>query len=100
MTLARQRNDENFWFTYVEPLRIVYLQFNTVYDSQDETIRQFSERLASFLDEVPASTLVIDLRQNRGGNQSLALPLLSIAVLRASLPHAARHQRRLGETLV
>ena len=97
MPLATQRNDENFWFTYVEPLRIVYLQFNTVYDSQDETIRQFSERLASFLDEVPASTLVIDLRQNRGGNQSLALPLLH-AVIGSSQNRAGHLFTLIGRT--
>ena len=78
--LARQRNDENFWFTYLEPQRLAYLQFNTVYDKDEETIRQFSERLAKFLDEHSEAGLVIDLRNNRGGNQSLGLPLLHAVI--------------------
>ena len=73
---SRRRNDENFWFTYLEPQSLVYLQFNTVYDKEEETIRQFSERLSTFLDGVPETILVVDLRHNRGGNQSLGLPLL------------------------
>jgi hypothetical protein len=74
--LAKQRNEENFWFTEIKPLRLVYLQFNTVYDTQAETIRQFSERLSTHLEKNREAALVIDLRGNRGGNQSLALPLL------------------------
>jgi hypothetical protein len=75
-SLSERRNDENFWFEYVESEDLVYLQFNEVYDKDEETIRHFSERLASRLKTLPDAALVIDLRHNRGGNQSLALPLL------------------------
>ena len=78
--LAQQRNEENFWFTYLEPQHLFYLQFNTVYDTDDETIRQFSERLSAVLDKHSESALIIDLRQNRGGNQSLSLPLLHAVI--------------------
>jgi hypothetical protein len=78
--LAKQRNEANFWFTDAASSKLVYVQFNTVYDTDEETIRQFSERLSTHLEENPESALVIDLRGNRGGNQSLALPLLHAVI--------------------
>lgn len=80
LPLARQRNEENFWFNHLESQGLVYLQFNTVYDKDEETIREFSDRLLAVLSETPEAALVIDLRHNRGGNQALGLPLLHAVI--------------------
>ena len=93
----RTGNNKNFWFDYLEQEQVVYLQFNTVYDTPQETIRQFSERLQVFAEEHPVEALVIDLRHNRGGNQSLALPLLH-AVLRSGLDRGGQLFTIIGRT--
>jgi hypothetical protein len=80
LPLHRQRNEENFWATWLEPQDLVYLQFNAVHDKEDETIRQFSKRLSTLVEQHPESAVVIDLRNNRGGNQSLGLPLLHAVI--------------------
>lgn len=67
--------DRNFWFAEV-PGRTVYCQFNEVYDTEKETIRGFAERLVAYLEEHRIERLILDLRANRGGNQSLSLPFL------------------------
>lgn len=67
--------DRNFWFTEL-PGRTVYCQFNVVYDTDDETIRSFAERLVAYVAEHRIERLILDLRANRGGNQGLALPFL------------------------
>lgn len=78
--LVRRHNDENFWLSYLPARHVVYLQFNTVYDTERETIRQLGERLSGVLRRAPEAALVIDLRRNRGGDQSLALPLLHAVI--------------------
>lgn len=95
--LARQYNDENFWFTHVASRRLIYVQFNTVYDTEGETIRQFSQRLSGILRQAPDAALVIDLRRNRGGDQSLSLPLLH-AVIKSSQNRAGRLFTIVGRT--
>lgn len=95
--LSEALDERNFWFDYLKEDRMVYLQFNTVYDTPEETIRQFSERLLAFVEEHPVETLVIDLRNNRGGNQSLALPLLH-AVLRSGLDRGGQLFTIVGRT--
>jgi len=95
--LSGAQDERNFWFDYLKEDRIVYLQFNTVYDAPEETIRQFSERLLAFVEEHPVEALVIDLRNNRGGNQSLALPSLH-AVLRSGLDRGGQLFTLIGRT--
>jgi hypothetical protein len=68
--------DDNFWFEYLEDGRTVYFQYNEVYDKEDETIPQFADRLFRFIDENPVDKLVIDLRLNPGGDNTLSKPLL------------------------
>lgn len=74
--LYLQRNDQNFWFTHLPDDDVVYLQFNVVYNREDETIRELAARLGGFLSANRVEYLVIDLRNNRGGNNGLLLPLL------------------------
>jgi hypothetical protein len=63
----------------LEPLEehdAVYVQFNNVRDSADETLAAFAGRLRAALLEQSASTLIIDVRHNNGGNNTLLRPLL------------------------
>lgn len=97
LPLARRGNERNFWVTYLPDRHLVYLQFNTVYDEPEQTIRQLSTRLSKMLAQAPDAALVIDLRRNRGGDQSLALPLLH-AVLRSPQNRAGQLFTIIGRT--
>jgi len=61
--LYRQRADEPFWFTYLAERQTVYVNFKR-YDSLDENTR----KLFQFVDGNPTRKLVIDMRQNSGGD--------------------------------
>ena len=67
---------DNFWFEYLEDTRTVYFQYNEVYDKEDESIPEFADRLFGFIEENPVDKLVIDLRFNPGGDNSLNQPFL------------------------
>ena len=73
--LARQRPGERFWFTDLPEADLVYVNFRG-YDSLGSKARE----LLKFLDSHPTRRLVIDLRQNDGGDflegrQHLVRPL-------------------------
>jgi hypothetical protein len=59
----RQRPDEAFWFIRLADQRTVYVCFRR-YDSFEENARQ----LLSFIDMSPTERLIIDIRQNGGGD--------------------------------
>jgi len=61
--LSRQRPGETFWFTYLPESQTVYVSFRG-YDSLGENARN----LFQLLDSKPTKRLVIDLRQNGGGD--------------------------------
>jgi hypothetical protein len=61
--LYRQKPGERFWFTYMPDSQTVYVSFRG-YDSLGENAR----KLFQFIDDNPTKRLVIDLRQNGGGD--------------------------------
>jgi ketosteroid isomerase-like protein/tetratricopeptide (TPR) repeat protein len=71
-----KQNDNPFWFDYLSGRRLVYFQFNAVADRPDETLEKFCDRLFKLIDEKPVETLIIDMRNNGGGNSLLNRPLV------------------------
>ena len=61
--LFRQKRAERFWFSYLPDSQTVYVSFRG-YDSLSENAR----KLFRFVDGNPTKRLVIDMRQNGGGD--------------------------------
>lgn len=66
----------NYWFEYLGDSKTVYFQFNRVRDADDEPFDKFCERLFKFIEEKDVKRLVIDMRNNNGGNSYLEPPLI------------------------
>jgi hypothetical protein len=64
--LYRQRLNEQLWYTYLPESETVYFNFKG-YPSRD-TFQKFSQDLFGFLDSHPVKRLVVDMRQNGGGD--------------------------------
>jgi hypothetical protein len=82
--------EKNYWFEYLPGERIVYLQFNEVYDEGDESLEAFADRLFGFIDSNPVEALVVDIRGNPGGNNSRNRPLLMGLIRSAKLREPGR----------
>jgi tetratricopeptide (TPR) repeat protein len=82
--LSTQHEDQPFWFTALPEQHAVYFQFNLVYNGDEESLADFSKRLATALDQPDVQRLVIDMRNNTGGDNTLLRPLL-IAVIRSKV---------------
>ena len=61
--LFRQRTNEKFWFTFLDDINAVYVNFK----SYDELAKNVN-KLFDFIEEKNANRLIIDLRQNGGGD--------------------------------
>ena len=59
---------------YLEEPRVVYACFRSVMDDSTEALADFTRRLFEFIDGHPVEALVIDVRENHGGNNFLARP--------------------------
>ena len=71
------RNVEtNYWMEVLPDERAVYVQFNQVRDRPGESLAAFSERLRASLWETESTSLIVDVRHNNGGNNSLVRPLV------------------------
>ena len=82
--LAQQHEDRHYWFTYLPDQHAVYFQFNLVINQNGEPLADFAGRLATALDEPGVERLVIDLRNNTGGDNTLLRPLL-VALIRSKV---------------
>ena len=69
-------SDRAFDFTYWPEVDTVYAVYNQVRDEEDETVAQFAQRLFSFIETRQAERLILDMRNNGGGNNYLNQPLL------------------------
>lgn len=84
--LSRQHEGTHYWFIYLPEYRAVYFQFNLVIDDEGETLAEFAGRLATVLEQPGVQRLVIDLRNNTGGDNTLLRPLL-VALIRSKINH-------------
>ena len=68
--------DDNFDYVHYPEHDAIYFYFGEIRDSDDETIASFSDRLFGEIDSDSISKLIIDLRENNGGNLYLVQPLM------------------------
>ena len=76
LPLYRQRPDENYWLTFLEGSRTLYVQYRRANDGGAESFSQLSSRILETIDAEGVRAVVLDLRNNTGGNSRLMEPLL------------------------
>lgn len=64
LPLYRQRPDEQFWFTYLADAQTIYVNFRGYRDAFDK----HADELLKSIKENSPKRVVIDVRQNRGGD--------------------------------
>lgn len=84
--LSRQHEDKPFWFTTLPEQHALYFQFNLVFEIGGETLDSFSKRLAAALASPATDRLVIDMRNNTGGDNTLLRNLL-VTLIRSKENH-------------
>jgi tetratricopeptide (TPR) repeat protein len=72
--------DTEYWMQSFPEQRAVYFQFNQVRNDDDQSIEEFAAELAERLDKEETKNLIIDVRHNNGGNNTLVRPLIRALV--------------------
>ena len=66
-----------FWYQLVPEHRALYVQFNSVQNkAEGETLAAFFDRAYAFADQHKVERLVLDMRNNGGGNNYLVGPIV------------------------
>ncbi|MES2703027.1 MAG: hypothetical protein V4649_10325 [Bacteroidota bacterium] len=73
----RNRGQGNYWFKYSDTGNFVYFNYSRCEDQDKEhTFAEFRKQLENAIAEKKPGKIVIDLRQNRGGNSKLVVPFI------------------------
>ncbi len=85
------RNPELFyWYEYFADSKTLYLNYRRCANMESQPFRVFAEKLLKFMDENPVERMVIDLRQNGGGNSAIFDPFISALSKRTDVNRAGR----------
>ncbi len=74
--LYRKKSGQFYWFTYLEDKKTVYFKYNSCRNKTKEPFSEFSKRLLAVIRDNPVEKLVIDLRNNRGGDSGIMNPFI------------------------
>jgi hypothetical protein len=74
--LYLQNRDKNYWYNYDEALQLFYFHFSAVKDMDDISFEKFVEKMFKKIDSLPIRKMIIDIRRNNGGDNTLNKPLI------------------------
>lgn len=71
------KNREDYWYDTIPQKNTLYFQYNSCWDQQERpTVKATIEAISSLMKSKPEYKLVIDLRQNAGGEPAYLKPLV------------------------
>jgi len=84
--LSRQKNDVYYWYQYIEDKKAIYLQINQMNDAKNgPDLIKFIGNLNKFISENEVNRIVLDLRNNFGGNNTYSLPIANLIIKNSNL---------------
>lgn len=66
---------KNFWFEFQPEQKLLFVRINQVENETSETVAEFAHRLGLAADTIEFDKCIIDIRNNLGGNNVLAIEL-------------------------
>ena len=69
--LYMRNNDQYYWFEYLENEKTVYFKYSQCINMKDKPFKEFSKELIDFINSNDVEKLVIDIRNNGGGNSAI-----------------------------
>jgi len=69
--------DQPFHFEHLEAEKTVYIRQSQIQNGENESIAHFYNRVLGMVEHAPVEKLILDLRQNGGGNNYLNKPIIT-----------------------
>ncbi|MDF3001816.1 MAG: peptidase [Bacillota bacterium] len=76
LPLFRKNPNRYYWMEYLQDARTIYFKYNICKEMEKESVQAFGERLLGGIRENKPEKLVIDMRNNTGGNSTLLDPFI------------------------
>jgi Peptidase family S41 len=83
--LSWHHSDERFWIEYLPEQKIVYCRIDAILNETNESFADFANRLYVEVDAKRAQALILDVRRNGGGNNTLLRPLIQGIIQRPTI---------------
>jgi ketosteroid isomerase-like protein len=74
--ISFKKNDDRYWYEFLAEKNMVYCQYNQVANKDGESLENFWGKMFEFINQKSVHYLVIDMRNNGGGNNFLNRPLI------------------------
>ncbi|MBI5086007.1 MAG: hypothetical protein HZB13_15590 [Acidobacteria bacterium] len=74
--LFEQNPALNFWFDYLESKRALYIKYNACVDDPLLPMSEFARQIGAFVRQQRVERIIVDVRNNGGGNNALIQPIL------------------------
>jgi len=71
LPLYKENPEKYYWFQYLSEFKTVYFKYNSCKDMIEKDLLTFGRELICFINEGHVDKLIIDLRNNLGGNSQL-----------------------------
>ncbi len=89
--LYRRDSDRNYWYEYIAWGNTLYVAYNRCQEMASLSVDEFASELAAFAQSHPVARLVLDLRNNSGGDSGLVTRLFTKTFV--ALPHVNHPDR-------
>jgi tetratricopeptide (TPR) repeat protein len=81
----QQHPDTNYWWQYLVEARTLYIQYNSCSEMPSLPFRKFTEEIVQQAAREAPQKVVIDMRNNGGGNSEVVRPLLEAMQVHSEL---------------
>jgi hypothetical protein len=76
LPISRQKRERANWFEWMESEGVLYCRYDTCADEKGQSVAEYSLAVLEAVDARAARRVIIDLRNNSGGNSALLQPLV------------------------
>lgn len=76
LPLYQKNGGQNYWYEYLPEYQTLYFKYNQCSEMEGKSFDDFTHQLLDAMDKDDAQKLVIDLRDNGGGNDMLLYPFI------------------------
>ncbi len=74
--LYRRNGDQPYWSVMLDDDKTLYFNYNSCREMADESLGDFTEAIMNRIEQNDVERLILDLRNNRGGNSTLLEPFI------------------------
>ena len=95
--LSRQKNEQYYWYEYLEAENAIYLQINQMNRAESGTgLIRFLGDLHQAIQQHEVDRLILDLRNNFGGSNGYSLPIANLLVKNPQLNQFGKFYTLMG----